>query len=264
MGWHGTHYNHKWEHGATTVEDIYGKLGEKPNKEALGQMLLAYMSPNEIMEVFTRMVKQNASINRQPKISDMNKARLLMAYPLLETQFDIEDFSKNMKIALARRDFKRFIGYLDINELTRNQLKHFLDPQRPKMIKYVMDNLLDERMQLLFTIQMWKIVLKRHPSRAKLIDIRKIRNQTELRRFILSRPSLLKYSTVDDMKNCVITGPTWIRIVGEMTPKQRQYIPVGFKQWAERDIFTEMLRGKKFKKFPKDWADGIVDAADVS
>jgi len=260
MGWQGTWYNHKWERNASTVDDIYKKLAAKPNKEALGQLLLAFMTPNEIMEVFQRMIDQNVKLNRQPKLSDLNKAQLIMAYPLLEHQLDIEDFTDNMKIALARHDFKRFIGYLDINLLTREQIKHFLDPNKPYMLKYVMENMDEGRMQELFTILMWKTVLKRYPTKAKLIDIKTIRNQTELRRFVNDRPSILKYATVDDMKNCVIKGPTWVRIVAQLTPKQRRFIPVGFKEWAERDIFKEMLKGKKFKRFPAGWDNGLVDA----
>lgn len=30
--------------------------------------------------------------------------------------------------------------------------------------------------------------------------------------------------------------------------------------WAKKDIFKEMLKGRKFKKFPDGWSEGLVDA----
>ena len=267
--WHRKHYryswekerddpwNLKWEPNTNTVKDLHRKLNEKEIRKALGNMLINFMTPQEIVGVFTRMVNEYTACNKQVKISDINKARLLMMFPQLQGVFDFTEFDDNLKLALALRDFDRFIGDIDINTLTRKQVKLILEAKEAKPMKYLVDNMLPERMQEIFTLEMWKMLLKRYPHKAKIFDITQVRNQTELRRFIMERPSVMKYQTVERMKASVIPGPTWVRIVTQMTPSKRKYFPIGFKQWAERDIFTEMLKGRRFKPFSKNWGEGL-------
>ena len=264
--------NYKWEPNCSSVDDVYKKLDEKPSRQALGHMLCSFMTPAEIMEIFTRMMEQNTPCNHRPKISDVNKARLILLFPKLEELFPFEEFEENMQLALAFRRFDRFISNIDVNLLSRKQIKMFFEAaaadgdiklpkkeDRKKPLQYLAKNMLPERMEEIFTVQMWREFIHHFPSKANLIDIKKMRNQTELRRFILAKPHIMRYQTVDDMKECIIPGPTWVRIIAKMQPNKRKHIPVGFKEWAKRDIFKEMLAGRKFKKFPDGWSEGLVD-----
>jgi len=266
--------NYKWEPGCTATDDIYKKLDTKPTRQALGHMLCSFMTPVEIMEIFERMMKEERPLNTRPKISDINKARLILLFPQLEEIFPFDEFEDNMKLALVFRDFDRFIGEIDVNLLTRKQIKMFFEyaafngdvinnkegpRKRKKPLQYLAKNMLPERMKEIFTVAMWREFIHHFPSKANMIDIKEMRNQTELRRFILDKPHILRWQTLDDMKNCVIDGPTWIRVVTQMQPAQRKHVPVGFKDWAEKEIFIKMLKGKKFKKFDKSWKEGLVD-----
>lgn len=265
--------NYKWEPGCTATDDIYKKLDQKPARQALGHMLCNFMTPQEIMEIFRRMENDERPCNRKPKIAAINKARLILLYPELEELFPFDEFEPNMQLALTFRDFDRFIGNIDVNLLTLKQVKMFFEAaamggdvmagkkphERKKPLKYLAKNMLPERMEEIFTVEMWREFVHHFPSKAKLVDITKIRNQTQLRRFILDKPHIMRWQTLDRMKNCVITGPTWIRIVTQMPPSQKKHIPKGFKEWAERDIFVEMLKGKKFKKFDSKWKEGLGD-----
>ncbi len=264
----------KWEPNTNTAHDLYKKLDSKDIRKALGNMLINFMTPNEIVAVFTRMVEQYTECNRTVKLSDINKARLIMMFPELEEVFDFEEFDDNMKLALAFRDFDRFIGYIDVNMLTRKQVKMFFEAAalggsvklpgkgpaaQKKPLQYLGKNMLPERMEEIFTVDMWREFIHHFPSKANMIDIKKMRNQTQLRRFILDKPHIMRWQTLDDMKNCIIDRPTWIRIVTKMQPAQRKHIPAGFRDWAEKEIFVKMLKGRKFKKFDKKWKEGLGD-----
>ena len=120
---------------------------------------------------------------------------------------------------------------------TRKQIKYFFDANSVVPLQYLAHNMLPERMKELFTVEMWKVFIAQFPHKAKLFDITKVRNQTELRRLILAKPHILRYVTLDDMKNCVIDGPTWVRIITQMNPKKRKHVPAGFVDWAKKDIF---------------------------
>ena len=210
----------KWERNTSATTDLYKKLDERDTRRALGNMLINFMSPAEIVNVFTRMLEHELPPNKLVKLSDINKARLLIMYPQLESVFDFDEFEDNLKLALALRDFDRFIGDIDINLLSRKQIKLFFDiaaqdgkrtfgKVNKKPLQYLAKNMLPERMDEIFTIQMWREFIHHFPSKANLIDIKKLRNQTELRRFILDKPHIMRWQTIDDMKNCIIDGPTW-------------------------------------------------------
>lgn len=252
--------NNAWWDGyevrpGSDVKDIHAKMDKKTCKEKLVQVMIDYMSPKEIEEILLRTTE----LNRKRRLSDVNRARILLLYPHMAEIWDPAELEINTLLALTFRDFDRFIGYIDINLLTRKQVRLFFDAEGDKRpLKYIADNMLVERMKEIFTLDMWQMFLKRYPHRAKYFDIKAIRNQTELRRFILDKPFIMKYATLDDMKNCVIDGPTWVRIITKMEVKDRKYIPAGFADWAKKDIFKESLKGRRFKDFAKGWSKGLV------
>jgi hypothetical protein len=239
-------------------EDIYKKISHKEAKSRVMDILMANMSPVEIEAILER----SAECNKKHKVKDLDKARMILLYPSLEKHYPFEDLHENTQLALLFQDFDRFIGQIDVNLLTRKQIQLFfrVEPKRrKKVLGYLGRNMLPERMKEIFTMGMWRDFIDVFPQKVNMLDIKEIRNQTELRHFILDKPHVLRYATLDDMKNCVIDGPTWVRIVTKLPPGKRKHVPAGFARWVERDIFKEMLGGRKFKKFDKTWKDGLVD-----
>ena len=236
------------------VKDIYAKISLEDSKEEVVDLLLSVMSAKEVTNLLDRLLDLN-----KRKFSDVTKAKLLHLYPHLKDIFPPENLARNTLLALLFHDFDTYIEYIDVNELTRKQIRLFLDAVDSRPAKYLAENMLPERMKEIFTVDMWQSFLGRFPKMIKNVDITRIPNQTELRNFILNRPHVMRYATLDDMKNCSIKGPTWVRIITKMTPKQRGHIPAGFREWAEKDIFKEMLKGKKFKNFKDGWSDGLQE-----
>jgi len=267
MGWKGHMWNKRprdpwvaWEQATGSIEETVTDLRKDVAKNTLVHVMMSVMTSKEIEDILMRLNPANKSTRR---LSDLNRARLIVLYPKMEERFPLDELEVKVLIALCNYDFDKYIAYIDVNLLTREQVKYFLSHNNGKFMKYISDNLLPERMQEIFTTKMWGMLLKRFPSKAKFFDATRIRNQTELRRFLSARPSLFRQIPVETMKQCTIDGPTWVRIITKLPPAQRKYIDPAFRDWAKKDIFTEMLKGRRFKPFKSDWDEGIPEKVDA-
>ena len=218
-----------------------------------------FMSPKEIEEILSRAVKHG---QRKPwRIKDVDKARIILLYPQFEENYPFEELSDNVQIALLFRDFKRFEDRVDVNTLSRKQVRLFLEANSPGVnklaIKKLANEMTVERMQEIFTVDMWEEFISHYPQRTTYIDITRIRNQTHLRNLILAKPHVLRHCTIDDMRNSVIPGHTWIRIVSKLPEDKRKHVPVGFAEWVKKDVFKSSLKGKRFKDFGNEWLTGL-------
>lgn len=249
---HWTPRPHFWNDD-NSLSGIRKKLEINNARSSFADILLTNMTPGEINSVLTRATKKDKSKN----ISQLDKARMLRLAPTLKSIYDPTELSLHYQIALASWNFDEFIEYVDVNKLTRYQIK-LLFEAGSKCVNYLMQNLNKETMQKSFSLEMWEKGLRAFPRKASYFNITKIRNQTDLRRFVKRRPSILKYATLDDLKDCIIDAPTWVRIATEMAPSRKKFFPVGFQNWAEKEMFKLRLTGRKFKPFKSNWRDGLA------
>lgn len=189
------------------------------------------------------------------------KAQLYIEYEELRKFIDISKLNPEARIAiLFSVPSRETIDQFDMNadDLTIDHYRLFVHNNSRFLTKLFYKKINKEKLRML-KAKDWERLIGDVPRSAKDFPIHKFRNANELRHLILARPRILKYLTLNDMKESVINGPTWVRIVSKLAREKRANIPTGFKDWAEKEIFRLSLSGKNFRKF-SEWKDGLADA----
>lgn len=234
--------------GCWALETLAKKLynGAATN---IANMIVGTMDADEIV---SRLGDMN-------KLKDEFKAQLLLAFPKTHKVIDITKLEADYRaIIFCNQPTKTKTKKFDVNadDMTIRQYRYIIQYGNKDLIRHIYQNINDKKLAL-FKVQDWENLILYNPKIAKRFDIKTIRNQSELRYLILRKPYILRYATIKDMQQCVIDGPTWVRIITKMTPKNRSNVPAGFIGWAKRDIFKKKLSGRKFKAFAANWTEGL-------
>ena len=194
-------------------------------------------------------------------LPDDLKAQVLISYPELHKHIDTNTLVPDHRvILLCLKPTKVRIRKFDFNaeDLLLRHYDYLLAYGNKPIINALCENLNDEKLAL-FKTGDWTLLLHYCPSMASRFNLREAKNLPELRGLILKHPSLLNHVTVEDMQNCLIDGPTWIRIITQMRARDRCWVPKGFKAWVARDVFKQRLTGRRFKNFAADWTNGLQE-----
>ena len=216
----------------------------------IANKIVSTMEPHEIIERLNNV-----------KLTDEFKTQLLLMFPKMHKIIDVTKLAADYRtILLCDTPTKAKIKKFDINanDMLIKHYRYLMQHGDKSFIRHLYQNINDEKL-VLFKIEDWRSLLSYNVQMASRFDIKTIRNQSELRHFILYKPYILHYATLKDMQQCVIDVQTWIRIITKMTPKNREHVPAGFMDWARRDIFKKKLSGRKFKTFAADWMKGLKD-----
>lgn len=201
------------------------------------------------------------------RLGDLNKlpttlrTQLIIAFPKMQPHIDLSLLDADQRTILlcikpTVANMKKFDWNAD--DMKVRQYRYVLSIGGNKLIQHMYENITDEKLAL-FGVNEWEGLLSYYRNAASRVDIKTIRNQSHLRHMILRNPHILHYATIDDMQNCAIDAPTWIRIIAKMPVKDRRHVPAGFKAWVNRDVFKKKLTGRKFKNFKSDWTNGLYD-----
>jgi hypothetical protein len=224
-----------------------------PMTGEIGRILLDIVTEDDIVRMFRERIANNA--NGAHGLDSVQLARMIIKYPRLEEVLSIKDISFDHFVIMAAEYPDRFLSRLDIAQLSPMHYRYLFNTGRKAVMRHIYKKCNKEELQKL-SIDTWLKLLKDIPSSAKHLHIDKIRNQTHLRRLIESRPTLMKYATLDQMKNSPIAPETWARLLAEIKPKYRALFPVGSKDWIEKSVFVRQLKGRRFKDF-KEWSTNL-------
>ena len=194
------------------------------------------------------------------KLSNDLKTQILLTFPQMHKVIDASTLDADQRvILLCCRPTKACMKKFDVNadDLKLRQYRYMLAHGKT-MMQFIYDNITDEKLALFGVIE-WGHLLAGSRNSARRLDIKAIRNPSDLRNLVLDKPYVMYHQTVEDMQNSVIDGPTWIRIITKMKVKDRGHIPKGFKAWVGRDVFKQKLVGRKFKSFAPDWTKGMQE-----
>ncbi len=208
------------------------------------------MKPEEIMQHLEGV-----------KLSTELKTQILMTFPQMRKMIDVNTLDADQRvILLCTRPTVAALKKFDMNadDLKLRQYRYMLQIGGKKVMQFIYDNITDEKLAL-FGVEEWCTLLASCRNSARRLNIRNIRNPSDLRNLVLDKPYIMYHQTVEDMQNSVIDGPTWIRIITKMKVKDRGHIPKGFKAWVGRDVFKQKLVGRKFKSFAPDWTKGMQE-----
>lgn len=241
---------YRWKGTESQMEALAQRLYKGANTE-IANMIVANMEADEI-------VQRLGDLN---KLSDELKTQLIIAFPKTYSHINVNLLEADHRtIILCLKPIVSRLKKFDMNadDMKVRQYRYILAHGNAKFIKHMYDNISDEKLAL-FGINEWETLLSYCRDAARRFDIKAIRNQSHLRYLILRKPHILHYASIDDMQNCTIDAPTWIRIITKMAVKDRRHVPAGFKAWVGRDVFKKKLTGRKFKGFVADWANGLQD-----
>jgi hypothetical protein len=189
------------------------------------------------------------------------KVQVLISYPALHKHIDTNTLNAdNRVILLCLNPTKVRIRKFDFNanDLLMRHYDYLLAYGHRSLVNALCENINDEKLAL-FKTGDWSVLLHYCPTLAPRFNLREAKNLSDLRYLILKHPSLLNHVTVEDMQNCLIDGPTWIRIITQMIQKDRCWVPKGFTAWVARDVFKQKLTGRRFKPFKADWTNGLQE-----
>lgn len=218
---------------------------------SIANRVVAKMTPEEILE----------RLGDIRKLSTDTQAQLLVAFPKTRKVINVSKLSADHRaIILCHRPTVAALKKFDWNakDLKLKHYEYVFKLGNNKIVQNMYENISDEKLAL-FGTREWENLLGFCRNAARRLDIKTIRNQSHLRQLVKRKPHIMNYATVEDMQNCVIDGPTWIRIITQMPVKDRRHIPAGFKEWVGRDVFKQKLVGRKFKNFAPDWANGLQE-----
>lgn len=232
------------------MEAIARKLHNGANTE-IANMIVGKMDADEI-------VARLGDLNDLP--TEL-RTQLIIAFPKTQARIDLSLLDADQRTILlcdkpTVANMKKFDWNAD--DMKTRQYRYILNLGSNKLVQHMYENITDENLAL-FGVHEWETLLSYCKNAAARFDITKIRNQSHLRQMILNMPYILQYATIDDMQNCTIDAPTWIRIITQIEVKDRRHVPAGFKAWAGRDVFKKKLTGRKFKNFKADWTNGLYD-----
>lgn len=244
--------NHYWgsRNTGSRVESVARNLCITANL-TIAERIIGSMDAEEILQ----------RLGGIDSIPEELKVQVLISYPKLHKYLDTNTLIANHRvILLCLNPTKVRIRNFDFNadDLLLDHYDYLLAYGDKLIINTLCENLNDEKLAL-FKTGDWVSLLHYCPSMAPRFNLREAKNLHELRQLILKHPSLLNHVTVEDMQNCLIDGPTWIRIITQMRPKDRCWVPKGFTAWAARDIFKQKLTGRRFKSFKADWTNGLQE-----
>lgn len=209
------------------------------------------MEPKEILE----------RLGNITKLKSETKTQLLLSFPKMHKVIDITELEADHRtIILCNHPIKENLKKFDMNakDMKARHYQHIMQHGKKNIISHMYKTITDEKIAL-FKIDDWELLLSYFPKAGKRLNVKTIRNPSDLRHFILRKPHILRHATLEDMQNSVIDGPTWIRIIAKMVPKERAHVPAGFIGWTERDVFKKQLGGRRFKNFGSDWKIGLKD-----
>ncbi len=224
-----------------------------PMTGEIGRILLDIVTEDDVVRMFRERIATNA--NGAHGLDSVQLARLIIKYPRLEEVLPLSDISFDHFVVMAAEYPDRFLMKLDINKLNPMHYKYLFNTGRKAISRHIYKKCNKEELQKL-SIDTWLKLLKDIPSSAKYLHIDKIRNQTYLRRLIQGRPTLMKYATLEQMKNSPIAPETWARLLADIKPKHRALFPAGSKEWIEKSVFVRQLKGRRFRDF-KDWSTNL-------
>lgn len=251
MVWQGSYKSHQtWRNNVPRIVALAKKLYTGASED-IAKMIVSTMEVEEIVE---RLGDLNA-------LSDDLKAQLLISYPALHKYIDTNALGAEHRIImLCLKPTKPRIKKFDFNadDLKLMHYDYLLNYGNKNIINEVCEGINDEKLSL-FKTGDWASLLHFCPALAARFNFKAANNLYELRHLILRVPSILNHVTIEDMQNCIIDGPTWIRIITKMRPRDRCFVPKGFKEWVARDIFKLKLTGRKFKAFKPDWTNGLQE-----
>ena len=236
------------------MEALARKLFKGANND-IAQLIVSKMSPDEIIE----------------RVGDPNEmppefmTQLIIAFPKMQAKIDLSLLDADQRtIILCLKPTVANLKKFDWNAdgMKVRQYRYAMNKGGKKVVQHMYENISDEKLALFGTNE-WEELLSYCRNAARRLDIKTIRNQTHLRHMILRKPHILNYATLEDMQNCTIDAPTWIRIITQLPVKERRHIPAGFKGWATRTVFKKKLTGRKFKNFKPDWANGLQEDGDT-
>jgi len=241
----------KWyaPRGSSQMMSLATKLYKDANTE-IANLVIAKMEPEEILE----------RLGDVTKLKSISKAQILLKFPKMHKVIDVAELEADHRtIILCCRPTKGNLKKFDMNadDMKARQYQYILELGNKNLVSHMYKTLTDEKIAL-FQVDDWESLLSYIPQAGRRLDIKTIRNQSYLRHLILRRPHILRHATLEDMKNSVIDGPTWIRIIAKMSPKERAHVPAGFIGWTQRDVFKKQLGGRRFKNFGKDWMEGLA------
>lgn len=235
-----------------TAQRRVDKIRNNPDRE-LRELVTSKMSDREVL---TALVGRK--FERLCELSPENKAKIYIRHPDARPYIDFEKLNADARTAiLFSVPSKEIQDLYDMNakDLTMDHYRMFIHSYTKFHTKFFYKKVA-RKVLLDLKITDWKKLIGDIPRAARDFPIRKVRNQTGLRSLIIERPKIFKYITLDDMKASVISAPTWCRIIEEIPAAKRVYVPRGFIEWAEKEIFRLSLSGKNFKKFG-DWRVGL-------
>jgi hypothetical protein len=209
------------------------------------------MEPEEIL----------ARLGPIDKLSIDTQAQLLIAFPKTRKVIDVSKLKADHRvIILCHRPTVAAMKAFDWNaaDLKLKHYEYVLNLSNNKIVQNMYENISDEKLAL-FGTREWEKLLGFCRNAARRLDIKTIANQSHLRQLVLRKPHIMNYATIEDMQNSKIDAPTWIRIITQMSVKDRRHIPAGFQHWVARDVFKHKLKGRKFKNFAPDWMNGLQD-----
>lgn len=218
---------------------------------SIANRVVANMQPEEILE----------RLGDIRKLSTDTQAQLLVAFPKTRKVIDVSKLNADHRIIiLCHRPTVEAMKKFDWNakDLKLKHYQYALNLSNNKIVQNMYENISDEQLAM-FGTREWEKLLGFCRNAARRLDIKTIRNQSHLRALVKHKPHIMNYATIEDMQNCVIDGPTWIRIITQMPVKDRRHIPAGFAEWVGRDVFKQKLVGRKFKNFAPDWMNGLQE-----
>ncbi len=218
---------------------------------SIANRVVAKMKPEEILE----------RLGNIEKLSVDTQAQLLVAFPKTRKVIDVGKLKADHRtIILCHRPTIEAMKKFDWNakDLKLKHYEYVFRLGNNKIVQNMYENISDEKLAL-FGTREWENLLGFCRNAARRLDIKTIRNQSHLRQLVLRKPHIMNYATIEDMQNCTIDAPTWIRIITKLAVKDRRHIPAGFKDWVARDVFKHKLKGRKFKNFAPDWANGLQE-----
>ena len=232
------------------MEVLARKLCKGASTE-IANMIVGKMGADEIITRLGDLDKLSAEL----------KTQLIIAFPKMQSHINLSLLDADLRTILlcikpTVSNMKKFSW--NTNDMKVRHYRYILSHGNSKIVKHMFENITDEKLAL-FGINEWEDLLSYCRNAARRFDIKTIRNQSHLRHMILHKPHILHYTTINDMQNCTIDAPTWIRIIAKMSVKDRRHVPAGFKAWVGRDVFKQKLTGRKFKNFDPEWANGLYD-----
>ena len=246
MSWNGRYHHYS----GTQIQKVSDVLFKEANT-TIANKVVAKMQPEEILERLGDIKTLSPDI----------QAQLLVAFPKTRKLIDVANLKADHRvIILCNRPTVDALKKFDWNakDLKLKHFEHVFKLGNNKIVQNMYENISDEKLAL-FGTQEWEKLLGFCRNAARRLDIKTIRNQSHLRALVRRKPHIMNYATIEDMQECVIDAPTWIRIITQMPVKDRRHIPAGFTDWVKRDVFKHKLKGRKFKNFAPDWMNGLQE-----